>query len=77
MKLWDLAAGRSMATLTNHKKSVRGDNSCIVIFTAFIAVFIATSNIQGVFFDWSSLNLAMFKSLYKIPYSNIFSRIYH
>merc|ERR1712129_624548 len=24
VKLWDLAAGRSMATLTNHKKSVRG-----------------------------------------------------
>ena len=31
--------------------------------------------IQGVFFDWSPLNLAMFKSLYKIPYSNFFSRI--
>ena len=23
IRLWDLAAGRSMATLTNHKKSVR------------------------------------------------------
>ena len=29
--------------------------------------------IQGDFFDWSSLNLAMFKSLYKIPY--FFSRL--
>ena len=28
--------------------------------------------IQGVFFYWSPLNLAMFKSLYKIPYSNFF-----
>ena len=33
--------------------------------------------IQGVFFYWSPLNLAMFRSLYKIPYSNFFSRIYH
>ena len=24
---------------------------------------------------WTSLNLAMFKSLHKIPYSNLFSRI--
>ena len=31
--------------------------------------------VQGDFFDWSSLNLAMFKSLYKIPYSNFFSWI--
>merc|ERR1719319_2223129 len=32
-------------------------------------------HVQGGFFDWSSLNLAMFKSLYKIPYSNFFSKI--
>ena len=31
----------------------------------------------GCFFYWSPLNLAMFKSLYKIPYSNFFSLIYH
>ena len=33
------------------------------------------SGIQGDFFDWSSLSLAMFKSLYKIPYSNFFSLV--
>ena len=32
--------------------------------------------VQGDFFDWSSLNLAMFKTLYKIPYSNFFSWIF-
>ena len=31
--------------------------------------------VQGVFFDWSPLNLAKSQSLYEIPYSNFFSRI--
>ena len=37
----------------------------------------ALLHIQGVFFDWSCLNLAMFKSLYKIPYSNFFLGFYY
>ena len=27
IRLWDLAAGKSMATLTNHKKGVRADST--------------------------------------------------
>ena len=34
-----------------------------------------SKHIQGVFFDWSPLNLAKSQSLYEIPYSNFFSRI--
>ena len=36
-------------------------------------MLITLGMIQGDFVDWSSLNL--FKSLYKIPYSNFFSLI--
>ena len=32
-------------------------------------------HLQGVFFYWSPLNLAMSQSLYEIPYFNFFSRI--
>ena len=38
---------------------------------------IELTGIQGGFFYWSSLNLAMFKFLYKIPYSKKKSQIYY
>jgi len=38
VRLWDLAAGRSMATLTNHKKSVR---SLVVHPTLWVISFIS------------------------------------
>ena len=33
--------------------------------------------IQGVFFDWSHLNLTKSQSLYEIPYSNFFLGFYY
>ena len=42
---------------------------------AGVRLYQGVYKLQGVFFDWSTKNLAKSQSLYEIPYSNFFSRI--